>query len=395
MIMTLKHSKIVLLSIITVAVIGSTFGINEILAFDAEHEFDKSEMPYADVIQKIEEYEARNSETNFLKYSEKMLSEPELSALGPEWEVLSVDAASTVDPFEIIEFRVIARLLDNPENMRNCEFPTEAVFVYDAKTGELLEKQIPEVNDCQQEVLPLSRQPSSADIPDWIQFAEASATRAYLVSEQGNDEDQHGGFGWINIPSLDESAPTTIYTEMDEQIYFGYNQVINGEFFQVGWIAENVGTPGKDLVFADEYTYGNLLPHSYTSLTWSDDSSAIVYIYCGANDDYYVNMYHNGVLDTHDTNYDCDNKTDNDNNNSVWLENANTVATSDWEDEVEGDVKAWSFYEYDTKTTYTYWDSASNTYEDCPSGSGSTTDISSTLGLGGTSVWTVSGIDDC
>ena len=78
------------------------------------------------------------------------------------------------------------------------------------------------------------------------------------------------------------------------------------------------------------------------------------------------------------------------------VENANTVATSEWEDEILTDVKAWAMKEWETKsTTFTNWDSASNEYENCPSGTGTTTDISSTLGLGGTSVWTVSGIDDC
>lgn len=51
--------------------------------------------------------------------------------------------------------------------------------------------------------------------------------------------------------------------------------------------------------------------------------------------------------------------------------------------------------EFDTKYRISNWNSASNTYDNCPSGSGSTSNISDSLGSGGTSVWTVSGIDDC
>lgn len=390
--MTTKTKITLLSTILAIAVIGSVFGYNEIIALDADFQFDKSARPNADAIAKIDEYETKNGDAKFREYSEKILSVSELYDLGAEWKVINVATVNTVDPFEITKFVVYARLVDSPNNARQCEYGTEATIVYDAKTGDILEKNIPQIGICE-EPLSLGKRIPQADLPDFIPQADASSNRAFLSSEQGSDAGHYGGFGYMKVPTLDETAnPDSIYNEQDAQVYYGYNQVITGKEFQVGWL---VTTVQKALVFADEYTYGNLTPHGIAGLTWTNDGTATVYIECGSLDDYYIRMYHGGTLWSWDTNYDCDNTTDDDINNSVFLENANTVVTSEWSDEIETTVKAWSLNEYDTKTTWSYWNSASNTYENCPSGTGATGAISSSLGSGGTSIWTVSSIDDC
>ncbi len=378
-------------TLVAVTVIASTIGINSVIAEDPFIAFDKSGEPEQDLIAKIDEQQARSADRLNQEYSVKALSDSSLKTLGPQWEIMSVDTVGTVEPFEVTKVIVTARMIEHKDNIRQCEFETDVVITYDAKTGNVLEKDIPELDVCEKPIT-LGRQATSANLPDFIPQADASSSRAFLTSEQGSDAGHYGGYGKIKVPSLDESLPTTIFSEMDDMIYFGYNQEINGEFFQVGWLVDD--SIGKHLVFADEYTYGNVNAHGI-SLTWTNNGDATVYIQCGTADDYYIYMYHGNSWFTHDTNYDCDNTTDNTINNSVWLENANTVSTSDWSDEITSTVKAWNMKEFETKYTVSNWNSASNTYENCPSGSGSTTNISSTLGNGGTSVWTVSGIDDC
>lgn len=286
-------------------------------------------------------------------------------------------------------------MIDSPDNLQQCEFGTEATIVYDAKTDKVLEKNIPTLGVCD-EPFKSSKRTETTSLPDFIPQAHASGDRAFLTSEQGSSSGHHGGFGFMYIPTLDETAnPDSIYNEQDSQVTFTYNQLINNEFFQVGWY---VSTAQKALVFADEYTFDDTIPRGMEEgPTWSGNSYAAVYIECGTGDEYFIRMYHNSTLWSWNTHYDCDNTTDNDPlNNSVFLENANSVATSEWSDEIETTVQAYSMQEYDTKTTYSTWNSASNTYELCPSGStGATGNISSSLGSGGTSVWTVSGIDAC
>ena len=183
-------TKIVLSSIVAIAVIGSTFGYNEIIALDNEYQFDQSEMPHYDVISQMEEYEIRNSDENFSKFSTKALSDPDLKLLGPEWKVLSVDVSGTMEPFEVTTATVFARLVDNVQNVRQCEFGTEVTIVYDIKTGEVLEKIIPEVDVCEKP-LELGKMTDTADVPSFIPQAFATSTRAYLTAEQGSPSGHH------------------------------------------------------------------------------------------------------------------------------------------------------------------------------------------------------------
>ncbi len=392
--MTSKTKITMLSTILAVAVISGAFGYNEIIALDNDYQFDISEQLHADIIAKLNSYEAKNSDANFQKYSEKFLTEISLYDLGPEWNVLSVDTLSTIEPFEVTEFVVYGRLIDSPNNARQCEFETGATIIYDAKTGDVLEKNIPKITDECNEPLVLGKQSTRAEVPDWIQTADATQTRAYLTAGQGSPSGKYGGYGYLKVPTLDETAnPDSIYNEQDGFIALTYNQLINGYFFQAGWL---VNQSTKNIVFVDEYLYGNLNAHGVTT-GWANNTDEAVYIQCGANDDYYITIIHNSNSYSHRTFYDCDNTNNNDSiNNSVWLENSNSVSTSEWSDEIESTVSAKLMKEFDTKTTSSNWNSASNTYNTCPDdSSGSTSNISSSLGSGGTSVWTVSGIDDC
>lgn len=94
MTMTTKTIKITISTIIAIAIIGSAFGYTEIIALDDDYQFDKSERPNAEAIAKIDEYEAKYSSVNFQKYSEIAFSDPDLTALGPEWELLNIANSS-------------------------------------------------------------------------------------------------------------------------------------------------------------------------------------------------------------------------------------------------------------------------------------------------------------
>ena len=191
-------TKIVFSAIIAIAVIGSAFGYNEIIALDNEYQFDKSERPQAAAMTKLDEYEARNSEANFQKYSEIALSDSDLKVLGSEWELVNVATVATTDPFEVTKFVAYVRLIDSPENSQQCDFTTEATIVYDAKTDKVLEKNIPAVGVCERP-LELGKRTETVFLPDFIPQAFASADRGFLTSEQGSPSGYHGGFG---IPQI-------------------------------------------------------------------------------------------------------------------------------------------------------------------------------------------------
>lgn len=394
--MTTKTQKTMILSLLAIAAISITsMSLDSVIAEDAIISFDKKSDPQQAVITKIDNSLENVGDSLYLEYAEKSLTDISLQEFGQNWNVVAVDYGGTAEPFEVTTISVILKMEDSPSNARQCEYETTAVIEYDAKTGKVLDKKLPSMEICEAP-LTLERRTASANLPDFIPSATASSTRAYLTSEQGSDAGHYGGYGKMKVPDLDEVGTDNIYDDQDKFVGFSYNQVINDHLFQVGWVVSgkyysNLGNADKYLVYADGSETANELP----TVSWTDNTDATVYIQCGTADDYYVYMFHNNKWATHDSNYDCDNTTDDDINNGVFLENANTVSTNDWQDDITTDVKAWNMKEFETKTTVSNWNSASNTYEDCPSGTGSTTDISSTLGSGGTSVWTVSGIDDC
>ncbi len=335
---------------------------------------------------------------NSITYSKETKS---LYELGDNWEILSTDYVGSEEPFNVEDIIITARLIDDPNNARQCEFGTEVRITIDVDTGKIKDTEIPTVESKCLPPIMFGPPSENSEIPDFIQQAHGSSDRAFLIAGQGNSGGNYGGYGKIKIPSFDETAnPDSIYTEQDQYIGYLYNQMINGKFFQVGWTALSVdstlGPASKYLIYVDQNTFGDYGGHKITDITWKNDADATVYIQCGSYDDYYIYMNHNGKWFAHDTNYDCDNVTDNNTTaNSVFLENVNTVSTSEWSDEITSSVKAWNMREFNTKSSTSYWDSATNTYEHCPSGTGLTSNISSSLELGGSSVWTVSGIDGC
>lgn len=404
--MTTKITKKfpILTAFLAVAAISVITSIDYIMAENAETRLEKIEDPNQQLIAKIDAEQSRIAPTTNQLYAEKMLQEESLYDLGPNWEIVAIDYSGSVEPFETRHITVYARLLQDEANARQCEYVTEARIVFDAKTGNAVKKSIPAVDSKCVPPETLGPVQKSANIPDIIQQAVGASDRAFLIAEQGSPSGHYGGYVSMKIPTLDEDGADSIYEEMDEWISFTYNQLINTEFFQVGWVVTtnddftHLSADDKYLVYVDTYTDVDPIPRPIPEedITWSNNGDATVYIQCGSFDDYFIYMNHNGGWFTHDTNYDCDNTTDNSSsNNSVFMENQNTVASSEWEDEITTDVKAWSAREFETKTTTTSWDSSENAYENCPSGTGLTNSISGNLELGGTATWDPAGIDDC
>lgn len=397
-----KTKSILLSSILAIATVSILFGIGPIIAEDNEIAFDKTTEPEQKIITQIDKAILELGETE--TYNVKFLQESKLYDLGANWKVLSVDHAGSSEPFTVEDIIVTARLVESTDNARQCEYGTKATIIYDAKTGDVKSKDIPTLESECLMTPSFGRPTESANLPDFIPQALGASDRSFLIAGQGSSSGHYGGYGKIKVPTLDETAnPDSIYNEMSTDAYIGYlyNQDINNEFMQIGWTVTqgttSYGPAGKYLIYVDEYSNGDYDGTKITSPTWSNDGDATVYIQCGTADDYYIYLYHNSGWFTHDTDMDCDNTTTSSSlNNSVFLENINnTAVTSDWSDEVETSVKAWNMKEFETKVTTSNWNSASNTYENCPSGTGSTSYISSSLGSGGTSVWTVSGIDRC
>lgn len=221
--MTTKMTKTVISSIIAIAVIGSLFGISEIIALDNDYQFDKSERPHADALAKLDEYEATNSDANFQKLSEIAVLDSDLKILGSEWELMSIATVSTTEPFEVTKLVAYLRLIDSPSNAQQCESNVEATIVYDAKTGEVLEKNIPLLGVCEKP-LEIGKRTETTFLPEFIPQAFASSDRAFLTSEQGSPSGHHGGFGYtVPTPSYPNSSPdiSDAYVCITENLLLG------------------------------------------------------------------------------------------------------------------------------------------------------------------------------
>ena len=402
--MTSKNfNKILYGSLFIVTMMFAIFGIDGIIAEDEKITTDKTIDPNQKIILQIDSQLSKEDNDSYLKekYLQKYFTDSkDTNALGNNWQVVSVDYAGSQKPFSVDDIIITARLIDDPNNFRQCQYGTEAIIIVDVNTGKIKYKKIPTVESKCVKPIQFSP-PQGIEIPDFIPQADGSSNRAYLIAGQEHSSGHYGGYGKIKIPTFDESDnPDSIYNKQDGYIGYLYNQMINGKFFQVGFTAtssdSSLGPAGKYLIYIDQNTFGNYNGHEISGITWSNNGDATVYIQCGSFDDYYIYMNHNGAWFAHDTNYNCNNVTDNNTtSNSVFLENTNTVPTSEWSDEIVSSVTAWNMREFDTKYSTSYWDSSSNTFENCPSGIGSTVNISGSLALGGSSVWSVSGIDDC
>jgi hypothetical protein len=119
------------------------------------------------LIAKIDAKNKQKHSQEKVTYSEKSLQDTKLPTLGPDWEVKSVDYVGINEPFELTKIVVTAQLIDKPNNPHQCQYPTYAVFTFDAVTGKVLGRDIPNKNECEKPIT-LSKRTESANLPDFI-----------------------------------------------------------------------------------------------------------------------------------------------------------------------------------------------------------------------------------
>lgn len=176
-----------------------------------------------------------------------------------------------------------------------------------------------------------------------------SPTKPGFVVAQENDVATSNVFGsWANI--LTPSFNSNIYTGMDQNISVLINQLwTTGDFTQLGWtITKTAGCPGTgintnsaDLGFVDTSTKGNYCVYNIPTFTYTAGINAYSQTLCNGGTTYNEQMTYNGVTWQHPTNIACTtHQTTDQDNNSVFFENWNTVASSNWSGSVTGTVQS-------------------------------------------------------
>jgi len=336
---------------------------------------------------------------------DKAMNYPELQKIANGWKQIGVNYYGTIEPFEVTSIEYTMKLPSGIQNNLNCDRLMAKIQI-DLNTQEVISKNIPNQNtDCNAS-LELGRpsdQSNSVQIPTWIPTASAAGTTSgYLIAEQGSSSGRYGGFGFITTPTIDD---TNIYANMDQFVAFTYNQDIGNKYKQVGWIVTTVdGAPGsgiyadnKYMAYVDETETGNLESQKI-NIGYVENSSGTVYVNCSGSV-YHIQLWHNSQWFSHPTSTACTaTNTSSPGDNSVFMETKNTWASSNWDQDIDSTVKAWSFKEWDSSSSYSNWNSSGNKKLTCgdPPILTSTTAITGSLASGGTATWaTISQLPDC
>jgi hypothetical protein len=171
---------------------------------------------------------------------------------------------------------------------------------------------------------------------------------AYVIAQE-NDVGLSNVFGsWANIQT--PSFSSNIYNDMDQNISVLINQLwTTGDFTQLGWtITKTAGCAGTgintnsaDLGFVDSSTKGNYCIYNIPTFTYTAGINAYSQTLCNGGSTYTEQMTYNGVTWQHPTNISCStHQNTNQDNNSVFFENLNTVTSSNWSGDVTGTVQS-------------------------------------------------------
>ena len=393
--MTKKTTKISLLllgAVLPVLLLaqipGSSFESHAAIEIDAE--YVKENFPDVNI--------SEAQKDTFLERAKVVDGVKTFSASG--WEYADIEYYGVTEPVPKFTNAVITlKLADQSRALTQCEYGLYAQVDFDIESGKIVDSIFPAADTKCEKGFELGRsQPlelpdeKESPIPDFIPQADASN---YYHAATNDNTGKYGGWVFITSPTVDEND---IYDDMDEYLGFTFNQDFGtGDFLQTGWlITTKAGTTGSNIsadsvnmVYVDEAHWGDLQPRKMAGTTYQDNSSAILYIHCDTGDtDYQIEMWYGSTLYNRDSGVECTNTTTGAaTDNSVFLENANTVTSSDWSDDITTVVKAYAADEYDTSTSTQVWQDGSAKYVNCSGSIGSTSAIDGDLENNNTAEW--------
>lgn len=315
------------------------------------------------------------------------------------WEYGDIEYYGVTEPLPKFTNAVVTlKLTDQKNAIKSCENNIYATVDFDLGTGKIVESVFPTKDTVCREGISLGRTvqlevPEKEElIPEFIPQADA-ASQYYIATNDNTGK--YGGWVWMTTPTIDDND---IFDDMDEYLGFTFNQDFGTDkFLQAGWLLTtkegctgcDIDADSKNMVYVDEAHWGDLQPRKMAGTTYIDNSSAIVYIICLSGDiDYQIIMWYGSTLYIRDSGVDCDESTTGlATNNSVFIENANTVSSSTWADDITSVVKAYSADEFNTQTTLQPWQDSSAKGVSCAGHKYNTSYIDGDLENSNTAEW--------
>lgn len=328
------------------------------------------------------------------------------------WEVSSMGFAGSIEPTIVWDTVDVVLRLPNSKGNAPISCPTgfDATVIMDLKTHKILEARIPTMDSCKGGFNGEGPVPEDvtkkASLPSFIPSA-AGITPAYLIAEEN---DVSGGLlrsnlAWLNTPSFNSA----IYTKMDRHIEQFLNQKWNNDAFtQEGWdITHQSPCPScgytadsSAIVWVDTSVTGTFENHRVNDPLMVYDGSANLSLQVQSTcnypspTNYKTQFAYNGRVWQHDTLVPCTAilKSSDIKNNSVFVENLNTVSSGTWASQITGTIKGWSAKELTTAGVLQNWVTSDKLYRTCTGieGTPTSSNMTGTLASAGTATWLVS-----
>lgn len=323
------------------------------------------------------------------------LAVPELKSWSNEWKYVGMTFLGTNQPTVQWQYAIVN--LKAPSNSAPfaCDQDWSAWIKVDLVTNKVVFSDYPssKAHICQGITGEKVNTHSSKSDPHGYSIAEQNDAGG--TSEYGN---------YAEFPS--PSHTSTIYSHLNGA-YVGQflNAVWNhgtgcSDAFcieQAGWVITAVaGCTGcgisvnsSDIGYVDESRFNDEHVRN-TGLTWVDNASIAGSTSCSSST-YGITITYAGQLFGDITNIPCTSAQLNDvHDNSVFLENTDTQASSNWSGDITGTVSATNAFEFDSSGGSNQWNTSNNQDADCKIPTGYTTSqviTSGSLRLGGTATW--------
>ncbi len=317
---------------------------------------------------------------------------PGIKAWSDKWQFNYMDFSGTSVPSPKWEYMILHLYL--PSNVPApvaCDIGWEAIVTFDLATRHIVSSYYPTVlaNHCHATVVlgdPESiTQVDTSPANNLLPAAYAIATNpAFSVATQDDvlTNSLYGTLAYITTPSYNG-----IYSHMDGYV----GQLVNARFSptpganyaQAGWVIASAGCTvncgdqvqanSKVVVWADSsvspFTNAAHVVDYPNTWAWVNDQTELGEILCNGGSNYIIAIGYGGKIFNHTTGVACGTtQQGSEISNSVFFENWNTVASSNWAGDITGAVKAWTAEELrNSQSVWSYWLSSNNKDKLCNS----------------------------
>lgn len=217
-----------------------------------------------------------------------------------------------------------------------------------------------------------------------------------FVIAQENDVATSNIFG-SSASIFTPSFSTNIYNVMDENISVLLNQLwTTGAFTQLGWTITHVaGCAGSginansaDIGWVDTTAGTSTCINNIPTFTYTAGTNMLAQTLCNGGSNYVEQITYQGTTFQRTTGITCStHQTTDQDNNSVFFENQNTVASSNWSGDVTGTVQASNAREFVNSISNLQQWTTSNPHQVSCGGTQTNTVLSGSLASNGIAKW--------